>query len=319
MGVMTSPSIPIAENEPFVHPALFYRGLDEYLAGTLPFIEEGLAAAGPVAVAVPGSRLEPLRAALGAAAARVRFLDMCEAGRNPGQIIPGVLRAFADAHDQADRVRIIGEPIWPGRSDVEYPACVQHEALINLAFVGRNVSILCPYDVEGLAPTVLADAEATHPSLIDSGGRRPSTRYAIGRILADYNRPLDEPTQPQTTLSVDGLHGLSQARRLAVAEARRVGLTADRAADLEIAIGELVTNSIEHGGGAAAIRVWHEDDHVIAEVQDTGKIDDPLAGRRPASRWQARGRGLLMVNHLVDLVRVHSGAHGTTIRIYIRT
>jgi hypothetical protein len=40
--------------EPFTHPALFYRGADEYLAGTIPFVRTGLAAGEPVAVAVPG-------------------------------------------------------------------------------------------------------------------------------------------------------------------------------------------------------------------------------------------------------------------------
>ena len=31
-------------SEAFRHPALFYRGIDDYLAGTLSFVEEGLAA-----------------------------------------------------------------------------------------------------------------------------------------------------------------------------------------------------------------------------------------------------------------------------------
>ncbi|OXM59002.1 MEDS domain-containing protein, partial [Amycolatopsis vastitatis] len=93
-------------------------------------------------------------------AEHVRLLDMTAAGRNPGRIIPGVLRAFADTHAE-QAVRIIGEPIWPARTDDEYPACVQHEALINHAFTGRDVTILCPYDTQNLAPEVLADAEAT--------------------------------------------------------------------------------------------------------------------------------------------------------------
>src|SRR4051794_6898829 len=103
--------------EPFVHPALFYRGEEEYLDGTVSFVRDGLKAGEPVAVAVPGPNLAILRAALGEDAADVRFLDMTEAGRNPGRIIPKVLRGFADAHRHV-RVRIIGEPIWSGRSSV---------------------------------------------------------------------------------------------------------------------------------------------------------------------------------------------------------
>lgn len=99
------------DSDPFVHPALFYRGTEQYTAGTVPFLEEGLAAGEAVAVAVPGPNLELIKAELGASAAEVTLLDMTRAGRNPGRIIPGVLRAFADAHP-AGRVRIIGEPIW---------------------------------------------------------------------------------------------------------------------------------------------------------------------------------------------------------------
>src|SRR4051794_15787079 len=75
----------------FDHPALFYRGPVEYLAETVPFILGGLAAGEPVAVSVPGPNLRLLRAELGAAARRVRMLDMCEVGRNPARILADVL------------------------------------------------------------------------------------------------------------------------------------------------------------------------------------------------------------------------------------
>ena len=64
---------------------------------------------------------------------------MAEAGRNPGRILPAVLHAFADDHPRA-RVRIVGEPVWAGRTPVEYPACAQHEALINGSLAGRDVT-----------------------------------------------------------------------------------------------------------------------------------------------------------------------------------
>jgi hypothetical protein len=82
---------------------------------------------------------------------------MTVAGRNPGRIIPTVLLAFANAHP-GRRVRLIGEPIWAGRSPVEYPACAQHEALINAAFTGRPATILCPYNTELLDPVWIEDA-----------------------------------------------------------------------------------------------------------------------------------------------------------------
>ena len=76
-------------NPGFRHPALFYSGAEDYLAGTVPFVHAGLAAGEPVAVAVPPENLAVLAGGLGAAAGSVQFLDMTRVGRNPGRIIPG--------------------------------------------------------------------------------------------------------------------------------------------------------------------------------------------------------------------------------------
>lgn len=298
--------------DPFVHPALFYRDDVEYLAGTVPFITDGLAAGEPVAVSVPGAKLALLRAELGGAADRVKLLDMTEVGRNPGRIIPGVLREFADQHT-GRRVRIIGEPIWPSRSDTEYPACVQHEALINHAFTGREVTILCPYDTAGLSRQALDDAVATHPVLIDSRGERPSDGYAPDRIVAAYNRPL--PSPPATALFMTARRGeLKGVRRLTADHVRQLGLPADRVEDLLVAVTEMVNNSIEHGGGGGTVHVWVDERHVVCQVSDSGHITDPLAGRIPPGVRQLGGRGLLLVNHLADLVRTHTTPGSTTVQ-----
>jgi anti-sigma regulatory factor (Ser/Thr protein kinase) len=304
--------------EPFVHPALFYRGEAEYLAGTVPFVLDGLAAGESVAVAVPGGNLALLRAELGTDAERVRLLDMTEAGRNPGRIIPGVLRAFADAH-RGKSVRIIGEPIWPSRSELEYPACAQHEALINLAFTGRDVTILCPYDADHLTADVLADAEATHPVVIDSTGQRDSPAYAPDRIVATYNGPLPDPLAPVQAMEATAVTDIGKARRLARAQATSAGFPATRVADVELVVTELLTNSIDHGGGAGTLRIWIDDDRFVCEVRDDGTLSDPLVGRRPARPGHPRGRGLLLVNQLADLVRVHTDSGYTVIRTYFHT
>lgn len=312
---MSLTTVPAHVEYGFTHHALFYRGAQDYLDGTVPFIEAGLADGEPVAVAVPTENLYQLRSALGGAAEQVRMLDMTEAGRNPGRIIPAVLRDFADAHP-GQHVRIIGEPIWPGRSVKEYPACAQHEALINLAFEGRWATIRCPYDTGGLDDRALADARATHPILEDSAGRRSSSDYDALRVMGDYNQPLGlTATVNERAFEVTTL---TAVRRFAVDHAQQCGLPADRVMDLELAVGELTANSISYGGGTGVLRAWADDEHVIYEVCDAGCLTDPLAGRLPAADSQLGGRGLLLVNNLVDLVRVYTSQAGTTTRIHLR-
>ncbi|MER5579749.1 anti-sigma factor RsbA family regulatory protein [Streptomyces massasporeus] len=307
---------PFGPLDPFAHPALFYRDEQEYLDGTLPFVHDGLDAGEPVAVAVPGKNLALIRDALGDAAGAVRLLDMREAGRNPGRIIPGVLRAFADAQPADRRVRIIGEPVWAGRSDTEYPACAQHEALINAAFRGRTATIMCPYDVARLPEHMVADAYATHPAVIHPGSRtaRDNDAYAPEDVVSRYNEPL-APVQDALTFSFVS-DSLSHARHVAVGEGARLGLTGVKLDDLALATAELTTNSVVHGGGSGVLRVWAEDGYVVCEVRDEGQLADILAGRRPVPREQRGGRGVLLVNLIADLVRVHRSDTGTTVRCW---
>jgi anti-sigma regulatory factor (Ser/Thr protein kinase) len=301
----------------FAHPALLYTDGDEYLAATVPFVRDGLAAGEPVAAAVPTANLASLRSALGADADRVVWRDMTVAGRNPGAILPTVLIPFANAH-AGRRVRIIGEPIWAGRTGTEYPACAQHEALINAAFVGRAATILCPYDISVLDPAWVDDAHRTHPVMVTATERWDSRFYADPvAFAAGFNHPLPDPPPGAATVVVD-VFTVRRARRFVADEAGRAGLPAERIPDLALAVNELAANAIRHGGGSGRLAVWVEDDYLLCQLSDTGHVADPLAGRVPPQLGAPGGRGLMMVNQLCDLVRVHTTGNGTTTRLHMR-
>jgi len=295
----------------FAHPALFYSDEESYVDGTVPFVVEGLANAEPVAVAVPSRNLELLREALSGFAHLVTFLDMADTGRNPGRIIPE-LRAFADRHRRA--VRIISEPVWDRRSEVEYPACALHEALVNYAFSGRDLSILCPYDTSSLSHDVLADAEKTHPVVIDAGGHRPSDHFHPARVVvAAHSLPLAIPVDAAST-SV-GAGAMAAVRAFAREQAVKLGLAQERLDDFALAVTELATNSVRHGGGESTVRVWTESESIVCQVNDNGHITDVLAGRTPVHANEPGGRGLLLVNRLADLVRTQTTSSGTAIQV----
>ncbi|MEU5439229.1 sensor histidine kinase [Streptomyces griseofuscus] len=305
--------------EPFAHPALFYGGPRAYLDGTVPFVRAAPAAGEPVAVAVPGEKPALIRDALGAEREEVRFLDMREAGRNPGRIIPGVLCAFADAQPPGLRTRIIGEPVWAGRDRAEHPACVQHEALINAAFRGREVTILCPYDTAALHPRAPADARTTHPVVIEGAEQRPGAAYDPEGAVARRNLPL--PPAPAAGPGV--LHArfdaerLSAVRHLAADHGAGLGLAGEALENLTLVTAELTTNSVVHGGGRGTPTVWAAGGQVLCEVRDRGRLTDPPAGRRPAAPGRRGGRGLLLDDLPAALVRTHTSPAGTTIRCHL--
>jgi MEDS: MEthanogen/methylotroph, DcmR Sensory domain len=298
-------------SDEFVHPALFYRGTAEYLEGTVPFIREGLAAGEPVALAVPGPNLRLILAELGSDAERVRLLDMTRSGRNPGRIVPNVLRAFADAH-RFQRVRIIGEHLWTGHSAREYPACAQHEALIHIALTGRSVTMLCPYDANRVGMQTLADAEATHPLLIGANGKRASTAYAPAHVAADalFRSPTLGPS-----FTFDATNQ-ALAGQFASDHATRYGLGSDHA-ELKLLINELTTKALMHGSGTGTLRIWAEQGYLVCEVRHAGQPDNPTIDRRPADPRQSDGRGLL-AHYLSDLVQQRSCLQGTATWVYLR-
>lgn len=301
----------------FLHPALFYQSTQEYLDGLLPFITDGLEAGQPVLVAVPGPNLALLRDGLGPAAAHITMADMTDAGRNPGRILGGVLSAFADKHAPTP-VRMIGEPIWPGRSEVEYPACVQHEALINNAFAGRDLAVLCPYDVTRLEPTVIADARITHPVLWQAGmPEQNSIAFAPTAVWEHYNRPL-ESDSTAVTYTVNQLADLGGVRQFSAVYGQWFDLPSHITTNLQLIANELATSSLQHNGAPCQLALWQHDGHLICEARDNGYLDDPLAGRRPYSSETVRGRGLFVVNGLADLVRIYTTAGQTTVHAYLR-
>lgn len=297
------------------HSALLYHSEREYVDSLMQFISQGLDRSQPVLVAVPGDRLAPLRGALGNAAADVSMADIMEFGRNPGRILAAQL-AFIERHPD-QHVRIIAEPVWAGRTAVEYPACMQHEALANIAFADSDVIGLCPYDASSLDESVLADVSLTHPQIWQGGSRKHSPKYALDAALDQCNQPLVS-SPAAVTYTVGEPADLAGARSCSDRYGRLLGMSADRLADLALVTTELATNSLEHAGGACRLAFWYQAGHVVCEARDIGYLADPLVGRRPPGAAGSGPYGLFVVNAIADLLRTHTTPAGTTIHAYLR-
>lgn len=303
----------------FRHEALLYADEAGFMAGVLPFVQTALARRAPVLVAVDAQRAARLREALGADAARVRFAAMAELGRNPGRII-SAWHDFVGANGAgATPLYGVGEPIWPGRSAAELTECHRHEALLNLAFAdAAGFELICPYDASALPAGVVAEACRTHPHVREGDAVRTSDAYVGSAVIAaPFDGPLDPAAAPAPVCTFDaGTLGALRAwvGRAAVA----AGLVATRREDLVLAVDELASNSVRHGGGRGTLRTWREDDALVCEIRDGGRIAEPLAGRRRPTGEQPGGYGMWLVHQLCDLVEVRSGAAGSVVRVRMR-
>jgi anti-sigma regulatory factor (Ser/Thr protein kinase) len=304
----------------FHHEALFYNGEDGFLQGTLPFVADALAADEAVLVAVGEQRADLLRRALGEDAERVRFLEVSELGRNPARMIPAWLKFLAESAAEGRSVRGIGETAWPNRSAAELEECRRYEALLDQAFAdGPSWRLLCPYDLDALDAETIEEARATHRAVMHEGvSRRNSAHRPLHRAQGPFSGSLQSPPAEHEELAFTA-HGLGAIRSLVAQQGARAGLAEISREDLVLAVNELVTNSVQYGGGGGTLRIWREPGALVCEVRDRGFIRDPLAGRLPPPVDQYGGRGLWLVNQLSDLAQIRSAPDGTTVRVRMLT
>ncbi|MEU7744872.1 ATP-binding protein [Nonomuraea sp. NPDC049158] len=109
---------------------------------------------------------------------------------------------------------------------------------------------------------------------------------------------------------------ITALRRLVSERAAGEGLAGKRLEDFVLAVNEITTNAVLHGGGSGRLRLWWHEDRLWCEVTDEGPGLPPGwtdAAHTPPEH-EPRGRGLWLTRLLCDQVTVVSGPGGTSVR-----
>jgi anti-sigma regulatory factor (Ser/Thr protein kinase) len=307
----------VARDQAFSHRALLHAGEDEFAAAAASFAVGALRAGEPLMLALRSEREALLREVLGEDARRVMFCDVQTLGSNPARLIGAWLR-FLDEHgDDARGVSVLAEAVWPGRTRAELSECARYEGLLNVAFAGgRAWRLLCPYDVEALDEDVIARARCTHPLLCVGGSTEPSAAYVGADAVAPLEGELPDPPAGASALAFT-ITSLHELRQFVTEVAHSARLSSERTENLRLAVNELASNSVRHGGGAGTLRTWRAERALVCQVSDHGCIRERLVGRLRPDPDQASGRGLWLVNQLCDLVQIRSGAGGSIVRVHM--
>jgi len=295
------------------HAALLYDSA--HFGPVAAFARHAAHEGSPLHVVVPAATLRLVSAALPPPPRRMIFADMADLGRNPARLIAAG-HSFADKHLR-DRVCCLWEPAWPGRSASELLEVARHEALCNIAFRGREITIVCLYDTARLPAAVINDAARTHPVVMTSGTQQLSAAYlGAGQLPPECDDPLPPPAADAVSIGFDG--HLGAVRDFAAARARAAGLESARVNDVVLAVSELAANALSHAAGAGVVRSWYTSDELLCQIEDAGHIADPLAGRRRLPADARGGHGLWLVNVVCDLVERRTSSAGTVTRLHMR-
>ncbi len=139
-----------------------------------------------------------------------------------------------------------------------------------------------------------------------------------------------EPPTPRTVVPIE--HALliadafdqaqvTELRHSVASCAHAAGLRDERLDDFVLAVNELITNAVRHGGGQGWLRLWAEPGQLLCEVSDHGRgiSAQRLDNRNRPTPDTAGGWGLWLARELTDAMDVATGPAGTTVRILTAT
>lgn len=110
---------------------------------------------------------------------------------------------------------------------------------------------------------------------------------------------------------------VTRLRHAVAAAAGTAGLAGDALEGFVLAVHELVTNVVRHGGGSGRLRLLRDAVSLSCQVIDhgLGTEDVPIALPRPGTPGN---RGLWLAQQLTDSLVIDSGPHGTTVTVTAR-
>lgn len=303
----------------FRHDALLYRSEEELLDGLLPFLEGGVDHERPT-VAVVGRDKEPtLRKGLGSRAASVHFIPSEDWYRRPVRTV-AAYRRLVNEMQLPDRgpAHVVGE-VHFGETELERREWIRYESVLNWAFEDLDVHIVCPYDVRTLPREVVDASARTHRRLLGENGRGQGDGYVDPEEFLSSERSVPPPDGRSSTATVTGIQALPGLRHRLTEAAEQMGVEGDLRDDFLLAVNEIVTNAILHGGGAAEVAIGRSDGLLVCEIADRGRgIDSPLTGYLPPSPNELGGRGIWVARQLVDGVDLIGSEQGTIVRLAVR-
>jgi len=295
------------------HSAGYHSSRAHLLEQLLPLAEAALGRGETLALAVHPDTDGALRAALG------RDADVHTLG-HPADVGSGQTVAVTRARELRELTRSGPVSVLvEHQSELDGPDgafWTELDAAVNVALAELPVRLTCFYPEMPLHQCVLDGAWHNHPHVLVDGELRRNPRHRGPRdVLTEH------PVAPPLLLGVPDLTvafrswQLQDVRSAVRLVAEAAGFTEDRVDDVVLAVNEVATNAVEHGGPAGELHLWATASGLVCEVHDGGTLTDPLPGMASPHPSEPRGRGLWIARQVCDLLHVWSDDRGTHVRV----
>lgn len=300
------------------HSTLFYDGSRQYADEVGAVLRDALLRGHRGLVMAPPRRVDELRSALGRDADEVTFVEDTVAYAPQWN----VYRTLLDFAAKAPGVRTcaVAEQTLSARTPAEVVDYQRLEAAINVVFADSDVDLLCPYDAGTLPAHLLDIARHTHDSTRGGGAMSPNASYdeplaMLAGLAAVVPAPRDA-----ITVDCESPADVATARRLVRDLGADLRLDPELVADVALAVTEVLTNALLHGGPPAKLHVYQSGATWVCHVQDGGRDPfDPLIGLLPPAMPSDHGYGLWLARQLCSAVDVGTDMSGTHVRLHTRT
>ena len=303
------------------HDVTFPESPEDLAAVAVPFLRAGLEAGDAAVLAVSGPAAAVLHDALGTDD-RVVVLERHGVYRAR---TPSAITAFRRLADDltatgARHVRVVGETDF-GPTPRDWLEWQRYEAVINEALGPWPLWGLCVYDPHRLPDQVLESGLRTHPTVVTAAGRSANPGFVPpAEYLPALPVLVEELEGTAPLLAVDDVHDYVALRHQVAGALAGLRGSRDVREDYLLAIDEMSSNAVRHGGPPVSLRLWSDGDRAVCRITDSGSgLADPFAGYGPAhgDDLSRGGMGLWLARQLCDHVDVIPEHPGVTVRLTV--